>query len=176
MLVFAPSHAATEALLALAAQFQDWTADDQHYLAGPIVLHGRGGMGGWPCPAPFTRIIPLARLALLLSGEHVIATEEEALVYYHTASLCAPLHLEDMQRFFYLAQVVLPRYGLGGGEPVWKMLGEQQPYTPSAYDHEQLTHLRRQIRAGVIRAERRRIQTTAKLEKQVGQVVSEGVA
>lgn len=126
-----------------------FTAEEQHYLSGPLVLHRTSG---WEAPARLRAVIPEARLALVMSGEHELATDEEALAYLSTASLCAPLSHDWAEIFFYLAQAVLPRWGLATtDEPVWQAIGCQAPITLSNDQHHELRHLRRRLRVAVVK-------------------------
>ena len=129
------------------------TAAALRYLTGPVILHP----GGWEAPERLRAVIPAARLAVVMSGERELATDEEALAYLSTASLCAPLSHDWAEIFFYLAQAVLPPWGLATtDEPVWQAIGCQAPITLSNDQHHELRDLRRRLRAAVVKHARAR--------------------
>jgi len=124
------------------------TADEQRYLLGPIVYHP----GGWDAGEILPRLIPQARIELVLSGEKEMATLEEALAYLSSASLTAPMHSEYTDVALWLFQTVWEKHDLVKGESAWKALGYDKPLTLTPYlKHEVLYFLRRDIRRAVIR-------------------------
>ena len=119
--------------------------NDIRYLSGPIVQHP----GGWGVGI-LRKLIPSARLKLVLSGEKSLSTLEEALGYYSTASLCGPLYRDDAEVMFWLSQEVLE--GCGVAESVHEMLGFPKRIELTDYQREYtLNPLRRKIRASVVK-------------------------
>jgi hypothetical protein len=119
--------------------------NDIRYLSGPIVQHP----GGWGVGI-LRKLIPSARLKLVLSGEKSLSTLEEALGYYSTASLCGPLYRDDAEVMFWLSQEVLE--GCGAAESVHEILGFLKRIELTDYQREYtLNPLRRKIRASVVK-------------------------
>jgi len=125
------------------------TADEQRYLLGPIVYHP----GGWDAGPILPRLIPQARIELVLSGEKDLATLEEALAYLSSASNIAPLHSEDAEVMFWLTQTVWEKHKLiRDDQPIWEMLGHDGPFALTPYlETEVLNSLRRKIRSAVVK-------------------------
>ena len=86
-----------------------FTAKQRQYLHGPIIQYRSGG---WTFPTRLRPLVPQARLQQVLHGADDCASELEALGYLSTASLDFPLSSEWAQILFWLADRVLPRYGL----------------------------------------------------------------
>ena len=86
-----------------------WTAGDRRYLAGPLIV----GDPAWgrDTPAWLSEAVQVARLGLVLAGEHDHASEEEAVAYLLAASLAAPLHADWAALYFWVAARVLARWG-----------------------------------------------------------------
>ena len=119
--------------------------NDIRYLSGPIVQHP----GGWGVGI-LRKLIPSARLKLVLSGEKNLSTLEEALGYYSTASLCGPLYRDDAEVMFWLSQEVLE--SCGAAESVHKILGFPKRIELTDYHCDYtLNPLRRKIRASVVK-------------------------
>jgi len=124
--------------------------NDIRYLSGPIVQHP----GGWSVGI-LRKLIPSARLKLVLSGEKSLCTLEEALAYYSTASLCGPLYRDDADVMFWLSQEVLE--GCGAAESVHEMLGFPKRIELRDYQRDYtLNPLRRKIRASVVKNAKRK--------------------
>jgi hypothetical protein len=139
----------TEVSPEIAARLESLTTSEQRYLLGPIVYHP----GGWDAGDILPKFIPQARLELVLSGEKVLATLEEALAYLASASLCFPLSSDDAQVMFWLTQEVWARHKLiRDDQPVWAMLGHDRPFVLTNYlENEVLNSLRCKLRAAVVR-------------------------
>ena len=119
--------------------------NDIRYLCGPIVQHP----GGWGVGI-LRKLIPAARLKLVLSGEKSLCTLEEALGYYSTASLCGPLYSDDAEVMFWLSQEVLESCGVA--ESVHEILGFSKRIKLTDYQRDYtLNTLRRKIRASVVK-------------------------
>ena len=86
---------------------QVWTAGDRRYLAGPPVVGDSAG--GPDTPAWLRDAVRIARLGLVLAGEHDHASEEEAVAYLMAASLAEPLHHDRAEIYFWVAARVLAR-------------------------------------------------------------------
>jgi hypothetical protein len=145
-----PSATAEQACRAATQEFlESLTADEQRYLQGPIVYHP----GGWDAGEIIPKLIPQARLELILAGEKEMATLEETLAYLASASLCFPLQREDAEIMLWLTQDVLGKHKLvHGDQPIWEMLGRTEPFALTPYiEHEVLNSLRRKIRRAVVR-------------------------
>lgn len=124
------------------------TAEETYYLSGPIIYHP----GGWGTESLVPPLVPQARLALIQQGEKEMATLEEALVYYASASMTHPLLGEDANILFWLTQEVFASNGLRQNEePIWQALGLLEPPTLSEYQRNRLDSLRRDIRAAVVK-------------------------
>ncbi len=146
----APVESAAEVFADLKAVqefLESLTADERHYLRGPIIYHP-GSDAGPLLP----KFIPQARLDLVLSGEKELATLEEALAYLSSASLCFPLSSEDAEVMFWLTQEVWEKYELTReNQKIWEMLGRQEPFTLTPHlEKEVLGRLRRDIRSAVV--------------------------
>ncbi len=89
------------------ASEQRWTAGDRRYLAGPLIV----GDPAWGADtlAWLRDAVRIARLGLVLAGEHEHASEEEAVAYLMAASLAAPLHADWAALYFWAAARVLAR-------------------------------------------------------------------
>jgi len=125
--------------------------NDIRYLSGPIVQHP----GGWGIGI-LRKLIPSARLKLVLSGEKNLSTLEEALGYYSTASLCGPLYRDDAEVMFWLSQEVLE--SCGAAESVHKILGFPKRVELTDYQRDYtLNPLRRKIRASVVKNAKRQL-------------------
>ena len=119
--------------------------NDIRYLNGPIVQHP----GGWDVGI-LRKLIPAARLKLVLSGEKSLCTLEEALGYYSTASLCGPLYRDDAEVMLWLSQEVLE--SCGTAESVHEILGFPKRVELTDYQRDYtLNPLRRKIRASVLK-------------------------
>jgi len=128
-----------------------FTAGDRRYLAGPLIV----GDPAWGADTPvwLSNAVQIARLGLLLAGEHEQASEEEAVAYLLAASLAAPLHHDWAEIYFWLAARVLVRWGkIGQEQDFWQMLGEAVPRRTLRPDQEDdLRRLLRDIRRSVER-------------------------
>lgn len=128
-----------------------FAAGDRRYLAGPLIV----GDPAWGADTPvwLSGAVQIARLGLLLAGEHEQASEEEAVAYLLAASLAAPLHHDWAEIYFWLAARVLARWGkIGQEEHFWQMLGEAVPRRTLRPDQEDdLRRLLRDIRRSVER-------------------------
>ena len=119
--------------------------NDVRYLRGPIVQHP----GGWGVGI-LRKLIPAARLKLVLSGEKNLCTLEEALGYYSTASFSFPLAHDDAEVMFWLSQEVFEGYGVA--ESIRKILGLPKRIELSDYQRDYtLNPLCRKIRALVVK-------------------------
>lgn len=128
-----------------------FTAGDRRYLAGPLIV----GDPAWGADTPvwLSNAVQIARLGLLLAGEHEQASEEEVVAYLLAASLAAPLHHDWAEIYFWLAARVLVRWGkIGQEQDFWQMLGEAVPRRTLRPDQEDdLRRLLRDIRRSVER-------------------------
>ena len=125
--------------------------NDIRYLSGPIVQHP----GGWGVGI-LRKLIPAARLKLVLSGEKSLSTLEEALGYYSTASLCGPLYSDYAEVMFWLSQEALE--SCGAAESVHKILGFPKRVELTDYQREYtLNPLRRKIRTSVVKNAKRQL-------------------
>jgi len=128
-----------------------WNAGDRRYLAGPLIV-GDPAWGRdtpvWLCAA-----VRIARLGLVLAGEHDHASEEEAVAYLMAASLAAPLHADWAARYFWVAARVLARWGKVSQEAdFWQMIDAAAPQRTLRPDQEDdLRRLLRDIRRSVER-------------------------
>ena len=93
-----------------------WTAGDRRYLAGPLIVGDPQGAWGDDTPAWLRDAVRIARLGLVLAGEHDHASEEEAVAYLMAASLAAPLHHDWAALYFWVAARVLTRWSKVGQE------------------------------------------------------------
>ena len=119
---------------------------DLRYLHGPIVQY----RAGWDFPTMLRKLVPTARLELVLSGEKNLCTFEEALGYLSTLSLAGPLDREIAEIFFWLSQEVLSKHNIA--DDVYSMLGFKKPVELSAYQERHLLHqLRADIRRSVVK-------------------------
>ena len=84
------------------------TVGDRRYLAGPLIVADPA----WGCDTPtwLQDAVRIARLGLVLAGEHDHASEEEAVVYLMAASLAAPLERHWAEIYLWLAARVLTRW------------------------------------------------------------------
>ncbi len=126
-----------------AAAEQRWTAGDRRYLAGPLIV----GDPAWgdDTPAWLQAAVRIARLRLVLAGEHEHASEEEAVAYLMAASLAAPLHADWAALYFWGAARVLARWRkIGGEEDFWQMIEAATPQRTLRPDQED--DLRRLLR------------------------------
>jgi hypothetical protein len=122
-------------------------AEPLRYLRGPIPI---SRASGWLLPDYWGIIILGARLNLIAAGECELATEEEALAHLHLASLETPLSHDWAQITLYLAQQVLPRWGLYRGDtPIWEALGAEAPLQLNEFQLVGLRTMRRRIRKAV---------------------------
>lgn len=128
-----------------------WTAGDRRYLAGPLIV-GDPAWGG-DTPAWLLDAVRIARLGLVLAGEHDYASEEEAAAYLMAASLAAPLHHDWAALYFWIAARVLARWGrVGQEEDFWRMIEAAAPQRNLRADQQDDLHrLLRDIRRGVER-------------------------
>ena len=128
-----------------------WTAGDRRYLAGPLIV-GDPAWGG-DTPAWLRDAVRIARLGLVLAGEHEHASEEEAVAYLMAASLAAPLHHDWAALYFWVAARVLARWGkVGQEEDFWRLIDAAAPQRTLRPDQEDDLHrLLRDIRRGVER-------------------------
>jgi len=133
------------------ASGQRWTAGDRRYLVDPLIV----GDPAWGADTPvwLSDAVQIARLGLLLAGEHEQASEEEVVAYPLAASLTAPLHYDWAEIYFWLAARVLARWGkVGQEEHFWQMIGEVMPRRTLRPDQEDdLRRLLREIRRSVER-------------------------
>lgn len=130
---------------------EHWTAGDRRYLVGPLIV----GDPAWgdDTPAWLRAAVRIARLGLVLAGEHDHASEEEAVAYLMAASLAAPLHHDWAALYFWVAARVLARWGkVGKEEDYWRMIDAAAPQRTLRPDQEDdLRRLLRDIRRGVER-------------------------
>jgi hypothetical protein len=130
---------------------QRWTAGDRRYLAGPLIV----GDPAWgdDTPAWLRAAVRIARLGLVLAGEHEHASEEEAVAYLMAASLAAPLHADWAALYFWVAARVLARWSkVSQEEDYWRMIDAAAPQRTLRPDQEDdLRRLLRDIRRGVER-------------------------
>ena len=128
-----------------------WTAGDRRYLAGPLIV-GDPAWGG-DTPAWLRDAVRIARLGLVLAGEHEHASEEEAVAYLMAASLAAPLHPDWAALYFWVAARVLARWSkIGQEEDFWRMIAAAAPKRTLRRDQEDDLHrLLRDIRRSVER-------------------------
>ena len=128
-----------------------WTAGDRRYLGGPLIV----GDPAWgsDTPAWLSDAVRIARLGLILAGEHEYASEEEAVAYLMAASLAAPLHHDWAALYFWVATRVLTRWSkVGQEEDFWRMIDAAAPQRTLRADQEDdLRRLLRDIRHGVER-------------------------
>ena len=128
-----------------------WTAGDRRYLVGPLIV----GDPAWGNDTPtwLSDAVQVARLGLVLAGEHEHASEEEAVAYLMAASLAAPLHADWAALYFWVAARVLARWRkIGGEEDFWRMIEAATPQRALRPDQEDdLRRLLRDIRRGVER-------------------------
>jgi hypothetical protein len=128
-----------------------WTAGDRRYLAGPLIV----GDPAWgrDTPSWLSDAVQVARLGLVLAGEHEHASEEEAVAYLMAASLAAPLHTDWAALYFWVAARVLARWSkIGQEEDFWRMIEAAAPQRMLRPDQEDdLRRLLRDIRRGVER-------------------------
>jgi len=124
----------------IAADLEKLSARDRAYLAAPLILHSGGGEAAHL----ISKVVPPARLALLKNGERDLATEEEALAYLSSASLCFPLDGDHAEIMFYLTDRVMTRWY--AVLDVWKQIGLESPPKLSAYQEGLLNELRGKIR------------------------------
>jgi hypothetical protein len=119
--------------------------NDIRYLSGPIVQHP----GGWGVGI-LRKLIPSARLKLVLSGEKNLCTLEEALGYYSTASFSFPLAHDDAEVMSWLSQEVFEGYGVA--ENIHEILGLPKRIELTDYRRDYtLNPLRRKIRTSVVK-------------------------
>ena len=133
------------------ASEQRWTAGDRRYLAGPLIV-GDPAWGG-DTPAWLRDAVRIARLGLVLAGEHEHASEEEAVAYLMAASLAAPLHPDWAALYFWLAARVLTRWSkIGQEEDFWQLIDAAAPQRTLRPDQaDDLRRLLRDIRHSVER-------------------------
>jgi hypothetical protein len=138
---------------------QGWTAGDRRYLAGPLIV----GDPAWGRDTPIwlREAVRIARLGLVLAGEHEQASEEEAVAYLMAASLAAPLHSDWATIYFGVAARVLARWGRvcqeayfpglaarAGGPTIGQAMSRR---TLSPDQEDDLRRLLRDLRRGVER-------------------------
>ncbi|MBM3122696.1 MAG: hypothetical protein FJZ97_11025 [Chloroflexi bacterium] len=114
---------------------QRWTAGDRRYLVGPLIV----GDPAWgrDTPAWLSEAVQVARLGLVLAGEHEHASEEEATAYLMAASLAAPLHADWAALYFWVAARVLARWGkVNEEEDFWHMIEVAAPQRALRRDQE----------------------------------------
>jgi len=127
------------------------TAGQRRYLVGPIVQYP----GGWGLPGWLRETVVQARLAQVYSELHAdmeaLATEEEALAYYTTASAAVPLHADAATCFCWLFCRIVPHFLPHTWQELAEMLAEGAPVPHDLPLHleQELTDLRRQIRRSV---------------------------
>jgi len=128
-----------------------WTAGDRRYLLGPLIMGDP--FWGDDTPAWLRDAVQVARLGLVLAGEHEQASEEEAAAYLMAASLAAPLHTDWAALYFWVAARVLVRWSkIGQEEDFWQMIEAAAPQRTLRPDQEDdLRRLLRDIRRGVER-------------------------
>jgi hypothetical protein len=143
------------------------TADQERYLFGPIIFHGKGG-NAWAedCPDWLQHdTIPRARFEQVLlesagAAASGLATLEEACAYLWSASLDAPLRHDDAAIYVWVAANVIARRR--GSDPADVMRGVDPDAVRSvdgrpalrnlsSDQRRQLDHLRREIRRAVVR-------------------------
>ena len=116
-----------------------WTAGDRRYLVGPLIV----GDPAWgrDTPAWLSKAVQVARLGLVLAGEHEHASEEEAVAYLMAASLAAPLHHDWAALYFWVAARVLTRWSkIGQEEDLWQMIEAAAPQRTLRRDQEDDLH------------------------------------
>lgn len=136
-------------------------SDEQNsYLQGPVILHGRGG-NSWPPPDWLRSEISAARWIQVLKELRdptidKAATTEEVLAYLQSAAFEAPLSDEDSQVMFWCCAQILPRVRpneYADADAVFKEIGvPQHDRTLSPYlNREVLLKLKFQIRAATVK-------------------------
>ena len=127
-----------------------FTAKQRQYLHGPIVQYRSGG---WNFPIQLRPLVPQARIRQVLHGANDYASELEALGYLSTASLDFPLSSEWAQILFWLADWVLPRYGLlpNDAMSVADVLGMNILSIPRYQEETFLLPLRRWLRKTIVK-------------------------
>ena len=120
-------------------------------VAGPLIV----GDPAWGRDTPvwLSDAVQVARLGLVLAGEHEHASEEEAVAYLMAASLAAPLHADWAALYFWVAARVLARWSrIGQEEDFWRMIDAAAPQRMLRPDQEDdLRRLLRDIRRSVER-------------------------
>jgi hypothetical protein len=162
--VLTPGVPLVEAVVALGEVSGALSADDRHYLLGPVVLHPVSECADWIRDA-----IPAARLKQVLGRDEAnkgLCSLEDALAYLSSASLAMPLAGDDAEMFFWLSQELCPQYGLTRDEPVWKSLGYPGPIELTPYLRSSLDALRSKIRAAIVKHARRGEAEARRLGKQ----------
>ena len=136
--------------LSLADQAQ-LTVRQRRYLGGPIVQHP----GGWGLTAWLREAMASARLAQVYAELHesadALATAEEALAYYHTASAAVPLHADAATVFMWLFCRIVPHFTPHTRQELAAMLTEGASVPRDLPEHleRELTDLRRKMRRSV---------------------------
>lgn len=127
------------------------TAGQRRYLVGPIIQYP----GGWGLTTWLREAVVQARLAQVYAelheGMEALATEEEALAYYNTASATVPLDREAATIFFWLFCRIVPHYLPHTRQELAAMLtdGISVPRELPLHLEHKLTDLRRKIRKSV---------------------------
>jgi hypothetical protein len=121
------------------ASEQRWTAGDRRYLVGPLIV----GDPAWgrATPAWLGDAVQVARLGLVLAGEHDHASEEEAVAYLMASSLAAPLHADWAALYFWVAARVLARWGkVNQEEDFWHIIEAAMPQRTLRRDQQDDLH------------------------------------
>ncbi len=117
------------------------------------------GAAAWGADTPtwLRDAVRIARLGLVLAGEHEHASEEEAVAYLMAASLAAPLHADWAALYFWVAARVLARWNkISHEEDFWLLIDATAPQRTLRRDQEDDLHrLLRDIRRGVEHRARR---------------------
>ena len=74
---------------------------------GPIIVPRKSG---WPPPDTLRELVPLSRIEEALLPEKEMASDVEALIYIHCASMEAPLESDWVDIMMYLFTKVMKRY------------------------------------------------------------------
>ena len=127
------------------------TVGQRRYLGGPIVQHP----GGWGLTGWLREAVASARLAQVYAelheGAEALATAEEALAYYHTASAAVPLHADAAAVFMWLFCRIVPHFTPHTRQELAAMLTEGASVPRDLPEHleRELTDLRRKMRQSV---------------------------
>lgn len=125
-----------------------FSLQEGRYFYGPVVLPKQGG---WPFPSRLRPLVSDARLALILCGEEVLATELEALGYLSALSLMGPLQSEWANITFFLTDSVLTRWQLLPTDTTVSDVIGRDDLSLDRYTMNLLNGLRGDIRRSVVK-------------------------